>query len=46
MTTGDPISGVFAALAGLALFRRNLVAAMLLHLLINLPILIPTVLHS
>jgi membrane protease YdiL (CAAX protease family) len=34
------------ALAGLALLRRNLVAAMLLHLLINLPILIPTVLHS
>lgn len=32
------------AVAAIALFRRNLPAAMLLHLLINLPILIPTVL--
>lgn len=32
------------AVAAIALLRRNLVAAMLLHLLINLPILIPTVL--
>ncbi len=31
------------AIAGIALVRRNLVAAILLHLLINLPILIPTV---
>lgn len=34
------------ALAGIALIRRNLVAAMLLHLLIDLPILIPTLLSS
>jgi membrane protease YdiL (CAAX protease family) len=34
------------AIAGIALFRRNLVAAMLLHLLINLPILIPTLLRD
>jgi membrane protease YdiL (CAAX protease family) len=34
------------AIAGIALIRRNLVAAMLLHLLINLPILIPTVLGA
>ncbi|SDD31036.1 CPBP family glutamic-type intramembrane protease [Auraticoccus monumenti] len=32
------------AVAAVALLRRNLVAAMLLHLLINLPILVPTVL--
>lgn len=31
------------ALAAIALFRRNLPAAMLLHLLINAPILIPTI---
>lgn len=31
------------AVAGIALLRQNLPAAMLLHLLINLPILIPTV---
>jgi len=31
------------AIAGIALIRRNLVAAMLLHLLLNLPILIPVV---
>ena len=34
------------AIAGIALIRRDLVAAMLLHLLINLPILIPTLLRS
>ncbi len=34
------------AIAGIALLRRNLVAAMLLHLLINLPILIPTALSA
>ncbi|MBS4753252.1 CPBP family intramembrane metalloprotease [Nocardioides sp. zg-ZUI104] len=34
------------AVAAVALLRRNLVAAMLLHLLINLPILIPTVLEG
>ncbi|MDO5499916.1 MAG: CPBP family intramembrane metalloprotease [Propionibacteriaceae bacterium] len=31
------------AIAAIALLRRNLIAAMLLHLLMNLPILIPTV---
>ena len=31
------------AIAGIALLRRNLIAAMLLHLLINLPIVIPVV---
>jgi membrane protease YdiL (CAAX protease family) len=34
------------AIAGIALIRRNLVAAMLLHLLINLPILIPTLMSD
>jgi uncharacterized protein len=34
------------AVAGIALLRRNLIAAMLLHLLINMPILIPTILQA